>query len=93
MQCLLDVMCIVTAVVLGLMVPLCQLLFRRAETAHTMVQWLDKKSIVFHWLIFAVSWWVLQVRFCMQPRVYTLRDVLFLGDALLVGNRRRQHLC
>ena len=58
------------------------------------VRWLDRKSFAFQWLTFAVSWWVLQVRFCWRPLEYTLRDVLFLGDAFSGAapqrHRRRQ---
>jgi hypothetical protein len=76
-------------------VPLYQSLYERVDTADPMVRWVDRKSFVFQWLTFAVSWWVLQVRFCRRPLKYTLRDVLFLGDALSGAapprHRRRVH--
>ena len=65
-----------------------------APVSYRAVRWLDRKSFAFQWLTFAISWWVLQVRFCWRPLKYTLRDVLFLGDALSGAapprHRRRQ---
>ena len=44
------------------------------------MRWLDRKSFAFQWMTFAVTWWVLQVRFAGRK---SLRDVLFIGESLL----------